>query len=408
MIGVVVSALWVERGKKLAKSRILSLAPHFLQQHRNTIQHLLTSSTPRIMTSSKTPLPPVLLLDGGLGTTLADQYGCAFNDTTPLWSSDLLLTNPSLLLEAQTAFAGAGTDIILTATYQASYSGFAQSGASRSQAQKAMRRAVVIACNSFSGDSRGYDWGRYLPISRIGKGKVALSLGAYGATMVPSQEYSGKYDEEHVTVEQLREWHKERIDVFRPFGFYDTDSISRRPGVREDVELFQREDCWDNIDFVAFETLPLLREIVAVREAMKYVWNTTRVGYDSEVGDSEKGFWISCVFPGEGNTLPDGSSVKDVVGAMLEEKEGAARPMGVGINCTKIVKLESLIEEFESAIRDLVETESLEEPVSLVVYPDGTNGEVYNTTTKEWEKAGDGNESSVSSAHIFHICYKMF
>jgi homocysteine S-methyltransferase len=408
MIGVVVSALWVQREGEKAKSRILSLAPHFLESHRNTIQHLLTSSTPRIMTSSTTPLPTVLLLDGGLGTTLADQYGCTFNDFTPLWSSDLLLTNPSLLLEAQTAFASAGADIILTATYQASYSGFAQSGASRSQAQKAMRGAVVIACNSFSSDNRGVDWKGSLPISRNGKGKVALSLGAYGATMVPSQEYSGKYDEEHVTAEQLREWHKERIDVFRPFGFYDTDSNSRRPGVREDVELIQREDCWDNIDFVAFETLPLLREIVAVREVMKYVWNTTRVSYDSEVGDSEKEFWISCVFPGEGKTLPDGSSVRDVVGAMLEEKEGAARPMGVGINCTKIGKVESLIEEFESAIRDLVEKGSLEEPVNLVVYPDGTNGEVYNTTTKEWEKAGDGNESSVSSAHIFHNFYKMF
>jgi homocysteine S-methyltransferase len=106
------------------------------------------------------------------------------------------------------------------------------------------------------------------------------------------------------------------------------------------------------------------------------------------------------VFPGEGNTLPDGSSVRDVVGAMLEENEGAAKPMGVGINCTKISKLESLIQEFESAIRDLVEKGSLEEPVSLVVYPDGTNGEVYNTTTKEWEKAEVGNESSVSSAHM--------
>jgi homocysteine S-methyltransferase len=357
------------------------------------------------MTSSTASLPPILLLDGGLGTTLADQYGCVFNDTTPLWSSDLLLTNSSLLLEAQTAFASAGADIILTATYQASYSGFSKSGASRAQAQKAMRRAVVIANNSFSSKNHDVDWKGFgsLPISRTGKGKVALSLGAYGATMVPSQEYSGKYDEEHVTVEQLREWHKERIDVFRPFGFYDTDSSSRRPGVREDVELFQREDCWDNIDFVAFETLPLLREIVAVREVMKYVWNTTRTRYDSEVGDSEKGFWISCVFPGEGNMLPDGSSVKDVVRAMLEEKEGAARPMGVGINCTKIGKLESLIEEFESAIRDLVEKGSLEEPVSLVVYPDGANGEVYNTTTKEWEKSRDGNESSVSSVHILQI-----
>jgi homocysteine S-methyltransferase len=349
------------------------------------------------MTSSTKLIPPILLLDGGLGTTLADQYGCIFNDTTPLWSSDLLLTKPSLLLEVQTAFANAGADIILTATYQASYTGFSKSGVSQSQAHKAMRRAVVIARQSFSGDNREYDWGSL----KNGKGKVALSLGAYGATMTPSQEYSGKYDKEHVTVKQLREWHQERIDVFGPFGFKESNSES---GDTEKMEMFQREDCWKNIDFVAFETLPLLREIVAVREVMAYVWNLTGVGSDNHSGDIKKPFWVSCVFPGEGNSLPDGSSVKDVVEAMLEEKEGAARPMGVGINCTKIKKFESLIEEFESAVRDLVEKGGLKGWPSLVIYPDGTEGEVYNTTTKEWEKAEADNESSVSSTRMLQMC----
>src|ERR1700760_2588442 len=81
----------------------------------------------REMTSTK-PLPPIHLLDGGLGTTLADKHGCIFNETTPLWSSQLLLTSPATLLSAQTDFADAGADIILSATYQASFAGFAKSG----------------------------------------------------------------------------------------------------------------------------------------------------------------------------------------------------------------------------------------------------------------------------------------
>jgi homocysteine S-methyltransferase len=280
--------------------------------------------------------PPIYLLDGGLGTTLADHYGCTFNDTTPLWSSQLLLSDPATLLQAQTAYAQAGADIILSATYQASYAGFAQSGVEAQDAEKAMRIAVRIARDSFEGR----------------EGKVALSLGAYGAVMIPSQEYSAKYDDAHVTSGQLRAWHRRRVEVFC------TD-----------------QESWGEVDFVAFETLPLLAEVFAVRDVMGDILG---------LGD-EKQFWISCVFPGEGNCLPDRSSVREVMKAMLGEREGARTPMGVGINCTKVGKVEGLIEEFEGAVGDLVESGEVQEWPSLVVYPDGTSGEVYNTTTKEWE-----------------------
>lgn len=216
-----------------------------------------------------------------------------------------------------------------------------------------MRSAVGIARQAFQGTDKG-DGSK--------KGKVALSLGAYGATMVPSQEYSGKYDAEHVTVEQLAAWHRKRIGVF-----------------------FEGEGgkCWEEVDYVAFETVPRIEEVWAVREVMGDV--------NSVVGkEGESGFWISCVFPGEGSMLPDGSSVQDVVKAMLG-REGGAVPMGVGINCTKIGKVEGLISEFEGAIEEMVQSGQVAEWPSLAIYPDGTNGEVYNTITKEWENK-DGVE----------------
>ena len=67
---------------------------------------------------------PILLLDGGLGTTLEEEHGVQFSSATPLWSSHLLLSAPETLLEVQENFARAGADIILTATYQASFQGF--------------------------------------------------------------------------------------------------------------------------------------------------------------------------------------------------------------------------------------------------------------------------------------------
>jgi homocysteine S-methyltransferase len=313
-------------------------------------------------------LPPLILLDGGLGTTLADRYNCIFDHSTPLWSSHLLLGRDgrTTLRDVQGAFAANGADVILSATYQASFEGFLRSGVADGQeAGLLMRRGVAIARAALGERREG----------KGGKGGVALSLGAYGATMVPGQEYSGLYDAEHNSVAQLREWHLRRLKVFMPGG-------------EDGEEKEERRVCWENVDFVAFETLPRLDEVFAVREVMERA--------SEDVGEEEeKKFWISCVFPGEGNILPDGSSIKQVVEAMLG-RAGGARPMGVGINCTRVGKVEGVVEEFEREIGPLINREGGEWP-SLVLYPDGTRGEVYDTKTKEWVKKGGTEESLVSS-----------
>lgn len=295
---------------------------------------------------------PILLLDGGLGTTLKDDFNAAVDGTSrPLWSSHLLISAPETLQAAQSAFGEAGADIILTATYQASYEGFSNTkvdhageasgkGVSSDDAEKYMRNAVTIARKAF--DAR--------------QGKVALSLGAYGAVMVPSQEYSGEYDEDHRSVEQLADWHSERLRLFS-----------------------DHRKTWEDVDLVAFETVPLLAEVEAVRRAMSLC----------EASEKKKPFWISCVFPGQANTLPDGSSVEQLVGAMLGEVSDSPVPYAIGLNCTKTDKVPRLVLEFETAVQDMISAGRIKEAPALVMYPDGTRGEVYNTTTHEWEKKSD-------------------
>ena len=358
---------------------------------------------------------PILLLDGGLGTTLADQYSCTFDDNTPLWSSHLLITSPSTLLAAQTGFADAGADIILTDTYQASFEGFARTRISyesqhdqedrgngwdrQRDAKTLMRSAVFIARESLATSDKNQGGGN--PVKSKRHGKVALSLGPYGATMQPGQEYSGRYDSEHVTVEHLRVWHLNRIRVF-------SEKVDDSPP-RSRTEKRERADCWEEVDLVAFETLPLLEEIIAVREVMNESCGLSNLGGDeieARKAQKVKPFWVSCVFPGERNCLPDGSNVRQVIKAMLGKKEGAATPMGVGINCTRIGKIEGLVQEFEAAMRELIGSEEVEEWPSLVVYPDGTNGEVYNTTTHSWEKKKDSNDNLVSCC-LLHLVLDM-
>jgi homocysteine S-methyltransferase len=328
--------------------------------------------------------PPIRLMDGGLGTLLTSPpHNITFNHSHPLWSSHLLTSEAGQkeLAKAQDSFVEAGADILLSATYQASFGGFAATklsdgkhelGFGAEEAEKCMRKAVRIARQCLSQKSNDSD--------DASKKMVALSLGAYGATMIPGAEYSGLYDETHKTVDQLRDWHLRRLGAFFPFSSED-DSAGD-----------EKRACWKDVDIVAFETLPMKNEIEAVRQVM------------GSLGKPDtKPFWISCVFPGEKNVLPDGSSVKDVVEAMLGAREHTSQllaiPYAIGLNCTKVGKVKGLILEFEEAVEQVLRltSKSSSDSPALVLYPDGTMGEVYNTTTKEWEKKEDAVVGSVSS-----------
>ncbi|EKG09701.1 Homocysteine S-methyltransferase [Macrophomina phaseolina MS6] len=288
----------------------------------------------------------IKVLDGGLGTSLEDKYGVKFNHSQPLWSSHFLISSHDTLLACQKDFVEAGADVLLTATYQLSVEGFARTrtqdfpdGIPKGSITPYLAGAVEIAEKA----------------SAHGKAKVALSLGPYGASMIPGQEYSGKYDAEHDSEEGLYQWHLERLRLFLA------------------VERLQ-----DRVRYVAFETLPRLDEVRAVRRAIRAAGVAT--------DGAGPRFWISCVFPGETDDLPDGSTIDQVVEAMIGYMSDGARPWGIGINCTKIHKLPRLIRKFEDAVRKIQVAAPGQETPWLVLYPDGTNGEVYNTTTKQWEK----------------------
>lgn len=287
---------------------------------------------------------PVHVLDGGMGTTLEDMHGIKFSFDTPLWSSHLLVSGEEdKLLDCHKAFQQAGANIISTATYQTSIEGFAATkvpktgapGIDKEGISPFLSRAVALAAKAAER-----------------KGKVALALGPYGATMIPSTEYSGKYDPEHQDVQALENWHKERLDLFK-----DVDT--------------------SRVDYIAFETVPRVDEIIAIRKVLSA----------DKIPPSLRGrpVWISSLYPNSDAKLPDGSTVEDIVTATLTRREGLETPWGIGINCTKIEKLNSLVEQYEHAIQTCIDIGEPMDWPSLVLYPDGTNGEVYNTTNKTWE-----------------------
>ncbi|KAL7934239.1 Homocysteine S-methyltransferase [Trichoderma chlorosporum] len=285
---------------------------------------------------------PVSFLDGGLGTSLEQNYGIRFGPDTPLWSSHLLICDPATLLRCQRDFGDVPVDVVLTATYQVSLQGFANTrtpeypeGIAPQQVPAFLEAAVQIAERAKQPSCA-----------------VALSIGPYGACMVPSQEFSGDYDAAHDSEDALYAWHRERMEVFA--------------GVN---------DVRQRVRYVALETVPRLDEVIAMRRAMSAV-----PGLSSGVP-----FWISCLFPNEDENAPDGSSPEALIRAMLDPSLAPAVPWGVGINCTKVWKLDSLLRRYEAGVGRLLQEGRVRKWPALVLYPDGTNGEVYNTTTKQWE-----------------------
>lgn len=322
-------------------------------------EHHLHSAMDSIVDSNR--LTPLVILDGGLGTTLSlPPYNITFDKSTPLWSSHLLLEDSSLqtLLSVQECFVEAGAEVILTDTYQASFEGFTRTSAwkgSNYESEICMRNAVTVSRKAFAER----------------KGTVALSLGPYGATMIPGQEYSGHYDEEHGEIEALAAWHLNRLRVFQPDGT-GSDSVQGR-----------KHECWNDVDVVAFETIPMLKEVRVVRQVM------------GSIGQSgSKPFWIACVFPGESCRMPDGTDIQELVKTMLGTSDGEAVPSSIGLNCTKITKVDKLIALFEAAVTRLFEEGLIKRWPGLVLYPDGTDGEVYNTATMKWEQKESSNQVS--------------
>ncbi len=67
----------------------------------------------------------VVILDGALATEL-ERRGANLNDA--LWSARILLEDPDLIRQVHYDYLVAGADVITTASYQATFEGFARRG----------------------------------------------------------------------------------------------------------------------------------------------------------------------------------------------------------------------------------------------------------------------------------------
>lgn len=223
--------------------------------------------------------------------------------------------------------------------------------------------------------------------------KIALSLGPYGST-VNANEFDGLYpppfgpgdptrntflsgedDLREASLEALKNFHLERLRVFS-----------------EDKES------WESIDWIAFETTPLWREVTAIRMAMTVL----------EEDAGKKPWWVSTVHPAGKYPEPAASgepaascsddeglvSARQIVRASLGEDPSykyLSVPTGVGVNCTGVAFLQNILENMSTAIKEFrADGSGHYHKPSLVVYPNGIEWDLEKKTWKG-HVIGDGS-----------------
>jgi homocysteine S-methyltransferase len=145
------------------------------------------------------PHDTVLISDGGLATEL-EARGNDLSDA--LWSARLLLDAPEEIAAVHAAFFRAGAVFATTASYQASFQGFAARGIGRGDAVRLLRRSVELATSARDVVGARGRW-------------VAASVGPYGAALADGSEYKGRYG---LSVAQLADWHRPRLEVLADAG----------------------------------------------------------------------------------------------------------------------------------------------------------------------------------------------
>jgi homocysteine S-methyltransferase len=236
----------------------------------NPIQRLLKTS-------------PVVVLDGALGTELAAR-GADLND--PLWSARLLAERPELIRDVHAEYYAAGADVATTASYQATFAGFAARGIGHDRAADLMRLSVTLAR-----DARA--------LAGHPNALVAASVGPYGAYLADGSEYRGDYG---LSIADLMAFHRPRMAVLAAAG----------------------------ADLLACETVPCLdeaRALVRVLDGLPEVWA-----------------WVS-FSARDGQTTHHGEDIA----ACAAEIGAHPRVIAVGVNCTAPQHLPSLVRRMRAS-----------------------------------------------------------
>jgi len=191
----------------------------------------------------------VVVLDGGLSTELERQGS---DISGRLWSARLLRDSPAAVVAAHRAFFSAGADVATTASYQATYEGFAAVGLDHDETTRLLQRSVRLARDAADEVTDRPTW-------------VAASVGPYGAMLADGSEYHGDYG---LTVGQLRAFHRPRLEALAASGA-DILALETVPAAAEAEALLAEVD---RLRFPAWLSLSVAGSRTRAGEAVAEVY----------------------------------------------------------------------------------------------------------------------------------------
>lgn len=272
------------------------------------------------------------LVDGGLATEL-ERRGHRLDGA--LWSAALLASNPGAIRAVHEDYLRAGADIVIAATYQASFAGFAAAGIDGAQAAGLMQLAVDLAGDACRNQRTARALRRAGPL-------VAASIGPYGAALADGSEYTGDY---RVDEHALAAFHRRRLALLAASG----------------------------ADLLAIETIPSIAE---ARVLARLLDEST--GPDAWVG-------FCCR---DGGHLSDGTPIEDAVSPFA----GVERVGALGVNCTRPEFVESLVRRITAVARgkDVVAYPNLGErwDPGARRWCGGTGAARFDGLAADWYRAG--------------------
>ena len=217
----------------------------------------------------------VMILDGGLATELERR---GHDVSGSLWSAAILRTAPDSIKQVHYDYYAAGAQVAISASYQASYEGFAAVGIDPEETTALLRLSVTLASAARARYRRDHpgDERRLL---------VAASVGPYGAISHDGAEYRGDYG---LTVGELVEFHARRFEVLAASG----------------------------ADLLACETIPVLDEARGLLQLLSR--------------HPELPAWISFTSP-DGIHTSHGEPLADCARVLHD----APNVIAVGVNCVK-------------------------------------------------------------------------
>ncbi|XP_022918714.1 homocysteine S-methyltransferase-like [Onthophagus taurus] len=257
----------------------------------------------------------IIILDGGF----ASQLSCHVDkpiDGDVLWSARFLATDPEAVIEAHLDFLRAGSNLIMTNTYQASVGGFVQHmKMTEPEAYELIKKSVELAKTAV----RKFQ----LEYPECPQPLIVGSVGPYGASLHDASEYTGSYAKT-TSVETMRDWHRPRIEALIEAG----------------------------VDLLALETIPCRIEAEMLLDLIKEFPNVKA--------------WLAFSCAQDGKSIANGENFQETARKCYDLNP--RQLVAVGANCLAPRLVESLFKDINKGRRH--------KPLPLIVYPN--SGESYN------------------------------